>query len=86
MIKGKTATGFNYAIDEHKLDDMELFDLISESEDNPMLSSKILLKILGKDQRQKLYDHCRTAEGNVPVEKTLNELAEIFENSQPLKK
>lgn len=85
MIKGKTASGFVYEIDEHRLDDMELLELVAEADENMTLMPKVLSKLLGKKQKKRLYDFCREKNGNVPVEKTVRVMEEIFRDS-PLKK
>jgi hypothetical protein len=41
--------------------------------------------MLGKDQKKKLYDHVRTDDGRVPVEKLSTEIQEIFEASNATK-
>nr|DAJ26463.1 MAG TPA: hypothetical protein [Caudoviricetes sp.] len=85
MIKGKTVSGFVYEIDEHRLDDMELLELVAEADENMTLMPKVLSKLLGKKQKKRLYDFCREKNGNVPVEKTVRVMEEIFRDS-PLKK
>lgn len=85
MIKGKTPSGFTYEIDEHRLDDMELLELVAEADENMTLMPKVLSKLLGKKQKKRLYDFCREKNGNVPVEKTVRVMEEIFRDS-PLKK
>lgn len=85
MIKGKTPSGFTYEIEKRRLDDMELLELISEADENPVLMPKVLSKLLGKKQKKRLYDFCREKNGNVPVEKTVRVMEEIFRDS-PLKK
>lgn len=85
MIKGKTPSGFTYEIEKRRLDDMELLELISEADENPVLMPKVLSRLLGVEQKKRLYDFCREEDGNVPVEKTIGVMEEIFRDS-PLKK
>lgn len=63
MIKGKTPSGFTYEIDEHRLDDMELLELVAEADENMTLMPKVLSKLLGKKQKKRLYDFCREKMG-----------------------
>lgn len=86
MIRGTTKSGFQYNIDESRVDDMEFMEMIAEADDNPIVVPKVIEHMLGKDQKQKLYDHLRTEKGNVPVEAMLNELEDIFTNANPIKK
>lgn len=43
MIQGKTSAGFDFALDEKVLDNMELLDAIAESEENPLALSRVCL-------------------------------------------
>jgi hypothetical protein len=86
VIKGETSTGFSFSIPRQNLDNMDLLDAISEMGDsNPLAFSKVINLMLGKDQKKKLYDHVRTDDGRVPVEKLSTEIQEIFEASNETK-
>ena len=78
MLKGKTKSGFEFEIDEKVADDMELLEAIAEAETQTYKFPQVLKKILGEEQKQKLYDHLRTKKGNVPIEKAINEFIEIM--------
>ena len=79
MTKVTTASGFAAVIDEAVLDDMELLDMLMEtSGDNVRHLPAILGKLLGAEDKQRLYDHVRTAEGRVPYAAIDRELTEIF--------
>jgi len=84
-IKGKTQSGFAYEIEEARLNNYELLETIGELEDNPMVISKMVVMLLGKEQTNKLKDHLRDEEGLVPVDKMTEEITEIFQ-SQAVKK
>ena len=43
-----TKNGFVIDIDEEVFDDMEVVDLLAEVEENPLVTSKLLTKTLGK--------------------------------------
>lgn len=82
MRTGKTSTGFEFEIDEQKLDDMEFLDALAEVDENSLALSKIIKIMLGDEQRKKLYDHLRTDEGRVPIKAVSGEIAEIMKLSQ----
>ena len=46
-----------------------------------VLISKVIDKLLGKDQVKKLKDHVRIKDGTVPTDKITEEITDIFENS-----
>lgn len=78
-MKGKLKSGFTFEVDDKALDNMELIDAMAEAEDdNPQRFSKAVLLLLGKDQRNKLYNHLRTDDGRVPIESVSNAFVEIF--------
>ena len=82
MINGKTSSGFEFSIEEHVLDSMELLDAIMEADENPLSLSKVVKLILPKDQQKALYEHLRTEHGNVPIMAVAQEVAEIFQYNQ----
>ena len=67
-------------MDENALDNMELIDAMAEAQsDNPAMFSKAVVLLLGKDQRDRLYDHIRKDDGRVSIEEVTNAFVEIFE-------
>ena len=78
MICGKTESGFEFKVSECALDNMELVDLLAEGREDPLTVSKIVKIVLGTDQRKRLYDHVRAADGRVPTELVIEEISEIF--------
>lgn len=86
MIEGKLKTGFEYKIEDHVLDNMELLDAVSEADENPLVLSKVLKMLLGTEQRKNLYDHLRDPQnGNVSIIAVSEAVAEIFSGSGQLK-
>lgn len=78
-MKGTTKSGFTYEINDEALDNMELIDAMAEAEeDNPQRFSKAVLLLLGKKQRNELYDHLRAEDGRVPIEAVSDAFVEIF--------
>lgn len=80
MIKGKTKSGFSYELDKERLNNYELLEAIEELEENPLVLSRVVNLLLGKEQTKKLKDHLRTDNGIVPTEKMSEEITEIFQN------
>lgn len=80
MIKGNTKSGFSYELDKERLNNYELLEAIEELEENPLVLSRVVNLLLGKEQTKKLKDHLRTDNGIVPTEKMSEEITEIFQN------
>lgn len=78
MIKGKISTGFEFEIDEVKLDDMEFFDALAETDENPLMFSRVCTMMLGAEQKKRLYKHLKTEDGRVPVQSVISAITEIF--------
>lgn len=79
-MTGVTKRGFSFDIPTSTLDDMELVDMLCElDEKNPMQVSALVKKLLGSEQRGRLYDFVRTEAGNVPILEVSRTVAEIFE-------
>jgi hypothetical protein len=78
MYKGKTSFGFEFEIPETALDNMELIEIMSEVEDNPLLFTKVVNLLLGKEQKKALYDHLRREDGTVPIKAVSEAVTEIF--------
>lgn len=76
-IKGETKTGFKFEFDRANID-MELLDDLADMQDNPALSGRVLVRLLGSDQKKALYDHIRDESGHVPIDKAAAELTDIF--------
>ena len=87
MIKGKTSSGFKFQINESTInDDYELLELLGELEENPLLISKVVRKVLGLDAAAALKDHVRDENGVVSIQKMNEEITEIFTQAKALKK
>lgn len=79
MIKGITPNGFELEIDEEALDDMEMlegFTAISKGDVSALPGT--LEKFLGKEQKDRLYDFCRSKTGRVSAKKVMEETNAIF--------
>ena len=84
-MKGKTSTGFEFDIEDERLDDMELVDIMAEIDENPLLMPKLCKMLLGEEQKKRLYDHLRSEDDRVPIEATTNAIQEIFNSPGDLK-
>ena len=84
MVKGKTATGFNFKITDEARDDMELLENISRFDRGEKDLLPMLIEgLLGEEQKKKLYDHCRSEKtGRVSAKAVLTEVADIMKNIQ----
>ena len=79
MILAKTNSGFEIELDENVLGDQELIDALVGLEDGEFLNmSRVVLRLLGKDGRKKLYDHLRTPDGRVPTEAVAAAVGELL--------
>ncbi len=82
MVKGKTKSGFEYEIDELKIQDQRVLDYIVDVEDGRVESvSRLIRLILTPEQKNALYAHCADESGRVPPERTTEEIFEILKNS-----
>jgi len=79
IVKGKTPNGFAFEVDTERIRDMEVIDALAEMQTNPLSISIASRKILGADQRSKLYDAIRTEDGRVPDDAFADEFAFILE-------
>jgi hypothetical protein len=86
MKSGKLQNGFKFKVDEASLDDMELLEDLAEIDKGNILKyPSAIERILGKEQKAKLYDKIRDPEtGRVTATATSEALTEIIEvlNSQ----
>ena len=81
MIKGKTKSGFTFEIDPEELNDMEFLEALAETSENPLAFPKVCAMLLGKEQKQRLYEHLRNENGKVPIEAVEKEITEIMSSS-----
>lgn len=82
-MRGKTASGFSFNIDEDARDDMELLEVISAiDKGHNELVPDALVMLLGEKQKAKLYEFCRGKSGRVSATKVFQTLKEIFQSIQ----
>ena len=81
MITAKTESGFSIELEESALDNMEVLDALSDlDEGNPLAMSRLVVKLLGKDGKKRLYDHLRTEDGRVPASAVESAIMELFQS------
>lgn len=85
-IKGTTKSGFKYDIPEENINNYELMEVLGDIEENPLVLSKAVTLLLGKDLREALKEHIRTDTGIVPTDKMMEELEEIMTSQKEIKK
>lgn len=79
MKKIRLENGLNLDIQDNALDNMELLDdLVELDEGNGYAISRVVGRILDKEQKQKLYDHLRV-DGVVQISKVVDCMKEIFD-------
>lgn len=82
-----TNTGFECDIAPSVLDDAELLDLLLEIDTgNVMAYGTLSNKLIDKDTKKALYDHCRTLDGRVPWDALSAELGDIIKGLGSKKK
>jgi len=86
MIKGKTKSGFEFEIDEEQLNDYRFLKEIARVEDNPLRFPFLLEKMLSEDQEERLMQHLEDEEGRVDPDKVMEEVKDIFQSTNELKK
>ena len=72
-------SGLVLSIDEGIMDDMEILDALSDlNEDDGTALSRLCAKLLGKEEKKKVYDHLRK-NGRVKVSEVTKVIMQIFE-------
>lgn len=81
MIKGKTASGFEFEIDDSAIDDMEILDGLLDIDAGNLRGIKAVLeRLLGAEQKAALYEHLRDREtGRVRATKVMEAIKEILD-------
>lgn len=79
MISGKTASGFEFKLDDSALDDYELLEVLTEIDKGQ--AKKIVDAIdmlLGQKQKDKLKEHIREKNGRVSTKAMWEEFVTIL--------
>lgn len=86
MIKGKTKSGFEFEINEEQLNDYRFLKEVARVEDNPLRFPFLLEKMLSEEQEERLMKHLEDKEGRVDPDKVMEEVKDIFQSTNELKK
>lgn len=79
MKKIRLDSGITLNVKDNVMDNMELLDDLVELDDgNGYAISRVVGRILEKDEKKKLYDHLRV-DGVAPVSKVVEAMKEIFD-------
>lgn len=71
--------GLNLTIQDNALNNMELLDdLVDLDAGNGYAISRVVSRLLGKEEKKKLYEHLR-ADGVVQISKVVDCMKEIFD-------
>lgn len=81
LKKGTLKNGFKFTIDDTRLDDMELLEqLVEIDKGNVLVLPEVINKIIGEDQKKKLYDSLRDKKTGVVSSTAVGDaLTEMFE-------
>jgi hypothetical protein len=80
MVKGKTKDGFEYEIDMENVEDMRFVEALAEADEgSPRALREVLNRMLGEEQKERLYEFCQDEKGRVPLESVKGVITEIFE-------
>lgn len=85
MLQGKTKSGFEFTLDEERLDNYELLEALGELEENVYQLPKVIKLVLGGEQAKGLKEHLKNEKGIIPSKAMEAELKEIFELVPTLK-
>lgn len=86
MIKGKTRSGFEFQLDENVMNNMELIEGLAAVDQGDITAlPKVLVKLLGSETKEALYNHVRSEDGRVPIDLLVKEVKEIFSASKEIK-
>lgn len=82
MLKGKTKSGFEYEVADAAMNNYELVEVLAEVDTNALLLPKLVNMLLGGEQKNRLLEHLRTEDGNVPIDAISAEIMEIFQSGK----
>ncbi|TDP59850.1 hypothetical protein [Aminicella lysinilytica] len=79
-IAGKTQNGFEFVIEGDAMDDIELLEDLAELDNgNLRVLTDTINRLLGEEQKKKLYDHCRNENGVAKASEIFAAIQEIFD-------
>lgn len=85
-MKGKTTSGFEFELQQEALEDYELLEALHQMDKGNFLAiPEVATRLLGEEQKNRLKEHLRGADGRVSLKKISHEIIDIFQSSQELK-
>lgn len=79
MTLAKTASGFEIELDDTKLDDMELIDALHDlGQKDTLALSQVVIRLLGREGRERLYEHLRDTDGRVAASAVSQAVGELL--------
>lgn len=82
MITGKTNSGFEFEIEYEKLDDWELFELLTElDKGNIVATVDVARTLLGEEQLKQLKNHVKGIFGRVSMDAMFQEISQILSST-----
>ena len=78
MVKGVTRSGFEFEAAEDIVNDMELFEALSDLDGGDTRALVPVCRIVLGEQKKALYEHLRAQYGKVPIDKVYEEITDIF--------
>lgn len=83
MICGKTASGFEFTLEEEVLDNYELLETLAEiDQGNYGKLTEMTTLLLGEEQKDSLKEHVRNDKGKISIKKMMDEVSEIFKSAK----
>lgn len=80
MTKGITSTGFEFEFNDKALKDARLIEKVAALSNEDLRSlTYVLDKLLGEEQKEKLYDHVAELDpdGMADIQKVISEIGEM---------
>ena len=78
MVKGNLKSGFAFEIDVEALNDMRFVEALADVEKNGLALPKVCEMMLGREQKERLYEHLQDENGRVPIEAVNSAIIEIM--------
>ncbi len=78
MVKGTTKDGFKFSVDPDNVRDMRVVELAAKAQHDGLYVPELADRVLGHNQKEKLYDFLADSKGRVNPDKFGEALEEIM--------
>lgn len=86
MLKGISASGFEFEIDEEVLDDWEMLELLQEIDEGKIGKlAKAIVFLLGEEQYEKLKNFIKARDGKIKASVMIDEFTSIMNAEKEVK-